>query len=140
MIQEERLKNSYFTRVKAAVLVLSLAAFFSIAVNCYKFHPFARYSDSATTLYLRRFEGLRTILPQHGTVGYISDEEPAAEEAWGYHQTQYALSPVIIDKTPDRETVIGNFRNPAAAQEVLREGHLTIVRDMGNGVLLLRKR
>ncbi len=124
---------------EAAILLVSFAAFLSIAATGREFYLFSPSSVDAITLYLQRFEELRKALPSHGVVGYVSDEV-GDEGTWSYHQSQYALSPIIVDRTPERETVVGNFRDPNAAQEILLENNLTVVRDFGSGVLLLTRR
>jgi hypothetical protein len=127
------------TLAKAAILLVSFAAFLSIAATGREFYLFAPSSVDAITLYVQRFEELRKILPPHGVVGYVSDEA-RDEGTWSYHQAQYALSPTIVERTSERQTVVGNFRDPNAVQKILREEHLTEAKDFGDGVLLLTRR
>jgi hypothetical protein len=138
-LQVGRIGIKRSTLAKAAILLVSFAAFLSIAATGREFYLFAPSSVDATTLYAQRFEELRKFLPPHGVVGYVSDE-PGDEGAWSYYQAQYALSPTIVARTSERQTVVGNFRDPNAIQKILREEHLTAAKDFGNGVLLLTRR
>lgn len=79
----------------------------------------------------QRFAALREALPKHGVVGYIG----ASGDSLGYYYlTQYALAPVVVDRSPHHAIVIGNF--PKSSRPELPE-NLTLVKDFGNGVLLL---
>jgi hypothetical protein len=95
---------------------------------------------SAIDQYLTRFREIKAELPPRGVVGYIA--EPTGREMLHggdyyrkFHLAQYALAPVIMVDSPDRELVIGNFstgtRPPPPG--------LSLVRDYGNGVVLFRR-
>lgn len=95
---------------------------------------------SAVDQYLSRFGDIKTALPARGVVGYIA--EPRGKELHGgdyyrkFHLAQYALAPLILVDTPDRELVVGNFASGAHAPQL---PGLTLVQDYGNGVMLLRR-
>jgi hypothetical protein len=127
------------TRITAAVIILSSASLLSIGRYCLQRNPFAPYSVDAITRNLHRFDTLKKTLPSHATVGYISDAL-GDDGNWDYYQTQYELSPIIIDRTANREIVIGNFRDANVVQQILMENDLTVQKDLGNGVLLLARR
>jgi hypothetical protein len=90
-----------------------------------------------------RLSKLRAALPTRGVVGYVADaperlpphlpvDFPARTFLW----TRYVLSPVIVLNNQKPELVVGNFytsdsRVPAG---------LVLVKDFGDGVLLLRHR
>jgi hypothetical protein len=127
----------YSTLVKAAVLLLSLSALVSVVQTFRGARILTKRTTDSQTLYGRRFIELKKALPAHGVVGYITDE--IDEIPWNYYQTQYALSPVIVDKTPGRELVVGNFRDSAVAREIVANSDLILLKDFGNGVVLFRK-
>jgi glycosyltransferase involved in cell wall biosynthesis len=98
------------------------------------------------TRYEARFQGLRQVLPASARVGYLT--EPAA---WmpGDDEgprlafkrlvlTQYALLPAILVPESGGALAVGNFDSLTAADSVATRG-FTVVRDLGNGVLLLRR-
>jgi hypothetical protein len=77
----------------------------------------------------QRFAALKAALPPRGVVGYIGDSsDPVAD----YYLAQYALAPLVIDRSPNHPLVIANFLSarPSASD------HLQLVTDFGNGVLL----
>jgi hypothetical protein len=77
----------------------------------------------------QRFAALKTAMPLRGVVGYIGDSaDPVAD----YYLAQYALAPLVVDHSPNHPLVIGNF----AAAQPSSSGHLQLVTDFGNGVLL----
>lgn len=123
--------------VKAAVLLLSLSTLVSVVQTSRSAFILPKRATDSQTLYGRRFKELKKALPSHGVVGYITDE--IDEIPWNYYQTQYALSPVIVDKTPGQELVVGNFRDSAAISEVTANSDLILLKDFGDGVVLFRK-
>ena len=92
--------------------------------------------------YERRFEGLKKILPPHGVVGYLTHRQAqdmrfdagTAE----FYLTQYALAPLIVIYSSEREFVIGNFGASRVDPEIFKDRDLTLIRDFGNGVMLFR--
>ena len=88
-----------------------------------------------------RLAGLRTVLPERGVVGYLSDNRAAdgfsdmsaMEE---YFMTQYALAPLVIVPGADRDTVVGLFSRPV---DVNPSTGLRILGNFGDGVLLMKR-
>ena len=92
-----------------------------------------------TAVFQARFEEMRKALPPHGVVGYITDAAPdEATRSLEYFLTQYALAPVVVVDDPNQALVVSNFHTARAANDLLSEKHLVLVRDFSNGVLLLR--
>jgi hypothetical protein len=92
--------------------------------------------------YLLRFEECRSLLPRRGRVSYIGE---TIEGDGGELQTtanhllaQYALAPLVVERGTVHDLVVANFTTSEAAAGRL-PGEFTIVRDFGNGVLLLRR-
>jgi hypothetical protein len=89
--------------------------------------------------FTQRMSGLRGALPSDATVGYVSDlkPDPTLRSVLELRMTQYALVPVVVEDGPHYAYVIGNFHGPlpVQAQELQQ---LTVIKDFGNGVLLLR--
>ncbi len=79
----------------------------------------------------QRFAAVKAELPQQGVVGYVGESgDPSIAD---YYLAQYALAPVVLDRSQKYPLVVGNFPNSAPAH--LPPG-LQLVRDFGNGVLL----
>jgi hypothetical protein len=83
----------------------------------------------------RRFAELRRALPEYGVVGYVGDSSETGVA--DYYLTQYALAPLVIERSTNHKLVIGNF--PRAPRRGT-EADLVLVRDFGGGVLLFEKR
>src|ERR1700739_955969 len=78
-----------------------------------------------------RFARLRAALPQRGVIGYVGEAgEPGIAP---YYLAQYALAPLVLDRSPNHALVVGNFPSspPVASPEKLR-----LITNFGNGVLL----
>jgi hypothetical protein len=76
---------------------------------------------------------VKKMLPEQGVVGYLSDTPPDSAE---FFLTQYALSPLIVDKSQPHELVIGNFVNRNLDPQTLTNMSLNLRKDFGNGVKL----
>jgi len=79
----------------------------------------------------QRFFALGTQLPARGVIGYVGESDNRGTE--DYYLAQYALAPLVIERSPNHPLVIASFPN---SRPVLPE-NLQLVRDFGNGVLLL---
>jgi len=83
-----------------------------------------------------RYADLRQALPPvRVTFGYVSDLTGDA----AFFQAQYALAPVLLERGTGHDLILGNFSSPAAIEKAVAEQHLSVYRDLGNGVLLLKK-
>lgn len=91
------------------------------------------------SLSTRRFEGLRRILPSRGVVGYIGYGGQDTSGTEMYYLAQYALAPVIVDRSPDHPLVVVNFPVPVPPADRFVPPGYSIKADLGNGVLLLGK-
>jgi hypothetical protein len=99
--------------------------------------PRFRPSDmDEVSAYEARYAELRSMLPRYGVVGYVSDRADVVE---AYYLAQYALSPVVVAHSADDDLVVGNFFDPSMAATILTSGHLEVVKDFGDGLMLLRR-
>ena len=94
--------------------------------------------QSGVTFSEGKLPAIREALPTRGNVGYISDETLLG----GYigterfNLTQYALAPVVVDIGPTHDLVVANFSS-LEPQDLPDD--FFVVRDFGNGVLLLQR-
>lgn len=89
-------------------------------------------SDDISNRSDQRFATLKAGLPTQGVIGYIG--EPGDLALGDYYLAQYALAPLVVERSKNHSLVVGNFPNsppPSFPPD------LTLVRDFGNGVLLL---
>jgi len=79
----------------------------------------------------QRFAVLKTRLPLRGVVGYIGESGDSATP--DYYLTQYALAPLVVERSSAHSFVVGNFPSLSPKGIPL---NLRLVEDFGNGVLL----
>jgi hypothetical protein len=135
------------TRKQAAVILLALFSLSSSLMLLRSSMSHRQRTPDSISPFETRFKEIRTALPPNGIVGYISDREvsydldwhdPRNSEAWREsRRVQYALAPVLIDLSSDHQMVVGNFRDQTAVREKLGNSPLVVVREFGDGVLLL---
>ena len=78
-----------------------------------------------------RFARLKTALPQRGVIGYVGEAGEAGVPA--YYLAQYALAPLVLDRSPNHPFVVGNFPSTVPTPSIEK---LRLVKDFGDGVLL----
>lgn len=98
-------------------------------------------SVDRVTLYEKRFAPLRRVLPAYGRVGYVTDEN--TNDYMQYENfliVRYILTPVLVENELGHALVVGNITQQATdLQRFLSRQGLTLVKDLGDGVLLLEK-
>ena len=109
-------------------IVCCLLSSFSLVRNSLHSSP----SDDVARLSAQRFAALRDELPSRGVIGYIGDSGDSATP--DYYLTQYALAPVVVDRSTDHKLIVGNFPSTRPPQ---LPSALQVVKDFGNGVVLL---
>jgi hypothetical protein len=78
-----------------------------------------------------RFASIRESLPKRGVIGYIGQPQ---DSPGYYYVAQYALAPLVVDYSANHSIVLGNFPHSGPATF---PNNLKLIRDFGNGVLLL---
>jgi hypothetical protein len=92
------------------------------------------------TDYEGRFRQLKQVLPPYARVGYVADARPGEARSLPFKRyllTQYALLPVIVLRGSHQPLVVGNFYSANGVDGETTRG-LTLIRDLGNGVMLFR--
>lgn len=120
-------------RAKCAVLLFILCCLLSTirilreAPNLAHITPddISRRSD-------QRFTAVKTRLPAGGVIGYLGESGDSSTP--DYYLTQYALAPLVVDRSTHHAIVIGNF--PLSPPSSIPP-NLRLVEDFGSGVLLL---
>jgi hypothetical protein len=94
------------------------------------------------TAFERRFELLKARLSNQGIrkVGYITDMPEVADWFTEYFRTQYALAPVVVENSTDCRFVVANLHDPSTITRIIREQHITLEENYGEGVLLLARK
>lgn len=79
-----------------------------------------------------RFAAVKLALPTRGIIGYLGENGDSALP--DYYLAQYALAPLVVDRSIQHKFVIGNF--PSGEVPAALPG-LRKMQDFGNGVVLL---
>ena len=96
--------------------------------------------QAAVVIDEQRFAELRTLLPPRGVIGYLSDTSGSQASVRRYYLTQYSLVPLVVAPDSDHERVVANFSSASAIAGLANAHGLTVEKDFGNGVALLRRR
>jgi hypothetical protein len=97
----------------------------------------AREGDWVTR-YHQRFDAVKSMLPTHGVIPYLTDYSVGSDE--GTIIPQYALAPRILDRDAVQRThgtVLAVYSNPALLPSP-STAKLRLVADFGNGVKVFR--
>ena len=132
----------------AVVALLSSARQFKDSVSAYRKRPAV---DGITEIE-RHFQPLRQALPPQATVGYISDldvhpeslrtNSPPPSSVLATKERlliQSVLYPTLVDSTLQHEFIIANWHGCSIDLREKDFRSLAIVKDFGNGLLLLRR-
>jgi hypothetical protein len=120
-------------RAKCAILFFTLCCLLStIRILREAPNPAQITSDDISKRSDQRFAAVKTRLPATGVIGYIGESGNSSTP--DYYLTQYALAPLVIDRSAHHAIVIGNF--PLSPPSDLPP-NLRPVEDFGSGVLLL---
>jgi hypothetical protein len=109
------------------------------ALNLVAFRTTVMSGAWITTASEGALPAVRQALAGQRHVGYISNEtiEGGYIGTERYNLTQYAVAPIVVELGPTREFVIGDF---SETEPHPIPDDLVIVRDFGNGVMLLRQK
>jgi len=121
-------------QVGAVILLVGSALLANLVnvANLWSVHP---APNSFMARHDQQFELLRDALPKRGTVGYLTDAANGTDQQIRLLQAQFALAPLILVSGANQTLVIGEFLDPAAAAKA-RDPKLTVVRDLGDGLVL----
>jgi len=138
------LSFDYYARIKVAI---GLLLFFPLLSNCRLFinslkFDLSQVGSDEVTLYQKRFDGIRNLLPVRGTVGYSGDGINQAEY-WksdasalrNWFLAQYTLAPVVVSITSNHKVSIINGSAGGGDLDSSEKVGSTF-RDLGNGMKL----
>ena len=128
-------------RIKGAVLLLCVSALVYSVEICRRTHVLTKVPSDAVSQSEERLERVKERLPSNGVIGYVSDDLGIDEGlAWRrYATTQYALTPLILERTGEHELVVGVFQDQDKIPTVAINKNLLITEDFGDGIVLFRK-
>lgn len=136
------MNNFSSPRIRLAMLSIIICA---LLINCYVLIENIRFPEKTRqniSKYDKRFIRLRQLLPRHGVIGYISDDEHEGDQDFADSRiflAQYYLSPVILVRSLDYSLIVGNFLNHTPDLDTYRKQGLIPLQDFGNGVVLFKR-
>jgi hypothetical protein len=120
-------------RAKCAILFFTLCCLLStIRILREAPNPAHLSQDDISKRSDQRFAAVKTRLPASGVIGYIGGNGDSSTP--DYYLTQYALAPLVVDRSTHHTILIGNF---PLSQPSSLPPNLRLVEDFGSGVLLL---
>ena len=104
-----------------------------------------RFNNQTTVnedaLHVKRFEKLKDKLPGEGILGYFTNRGYSADDdARFFYLTQYALSPLIIVRSTEPQTIIADVRDSFNSDKFSKKHNCYLLKNFGDGILLFRKR
>jgi hypothetical protein len=118
-------------RMKCAILVFIICCLLStIRILREAPNPAHITRDDVSKKSDQRFAAVKSRLPASGVIGYVGESNSSTPD---YYLTQYALAPLVVDRSSHHALVIGNF--PLSRPSDLPP-NLRLVEDFGAGVLL----
>jgi hypothetical protein len=134
----EKAPLDFLARARGGILLVIVAicllSEFRLVKQAGRLHP-SLWGREPQSLYDKRFDDVRKLLPKRGVVGYLSD---SPGNVGNYYFTQYALAPLVVDNSTDHHYVIGNFGDPHSPISINHDW--VLLRDFGNGVVLFENR
>lgn len=125
--------DSASPRAKCAILFFTVCCLMStIRILREAPNPTHITPDDVSKQSDQRFAAVKARLPATGVIGYIGESGDSSIP--GYYLTQYALAPLVVERSTHHAIVIGNF--PLSPPSNLPP-NLRLVEDFGGGVLLL---
>ena len=125
-----------------ALIVAVLAVFGALASYQTSQTYAAQYPDAYGVARAdQRFADALKLLPGSGTIGYMSDLKDSDNAGVAaFLAAQYAVAPRALAREASKaEWVLGNFAHPADFAAIGAKAGLTMVRDLGNGVIVYRR-
>lgn len=141
--------TKYQAWAKLVMLLLVLSALISSLRLLYYTSKLPKVpGKDEITLYEKRLEELKKLLPPKSVVGYITDTKvnfnpPYSPEdviqVKNHLLTQYSLAPVTVAKNSNHDLVVGVFEDPKIDPDLFVNQGLRVVQNFGNGVVLFKK-
>ena len=131
------------SRVRNRVPTYVLALAVLCLVSTFRFtrespQPSRPLGDNPFDKYLHRFDELKKVLPPRGVVGYVDNRADNPLGPGHYYAVQYALAPLVVERSTEQNLVVGNFTSAAVASQY--PPNLVPIRDFGQGVMLFTQR
>ena len=98
-------------------------------------------SESEETLYVRRLEEIKDVLPKHGIIGFFSNKNYSSSD---YHKffflTQYSLSPLLIARGTKPKFIIADVNDSFNIIGFSNKYNCRLVKNSEDGILVFQKK
>lgn len=133
------MKFDYSTKIRVVIALAILIALQSNVANCIRgIKSYRKTTDvDEVTLYDKRYERLKGMLPSHGVVGYFTDGK---FDAKAFYLTQYALSPVILVNNTEPKLILANFSDSSSRIQFCKDNNLFLLEKVDNNIMLFSKK
>jgi len=126
--------------MRAQLILLAMIAFALASAALSLGDAFSRYTHRTTNSVGIPDAGtgrLRAAVPKGERLGFFSDRSDSEAADRRMRAAVYSLAPLLVENTPKRPFVIGDFQNEAGIPVSLSGHRLRAVADLGNGFWLL---
>ncbi len=133
------MKFDYSTKIRVVIALAILIALQSNVANCIRgIKSYRKTTDvDEVTLYDKRYERLKGMLPSHGVVGYFTDGK---FDAKAFYLTQYALSPAILVNNTEPKLILANFSDSSSRIQFCKDNNLFLLEKVDNNIMLFSKK
>jgi hypothetical protein len=98
-----------------------------------------RQTDLLTLFSVDRFDALKTGLPDHGVVCYLTDMDLTTRSGQAvWYLAEYSVAPVVLRPGADCGSVVGTFEHPSSAAAIVERNGLQVVRVYDAGLMMLQ--
>ncbi len=121
-------------KLKVAMIILVCSCLFSTArIIRYAPKPWNLAPDNIAQRSDQRFAAVKQALPSRGVIGYVGETGESALP--DYYLTQYALAPLVVDRSVNHDLVLENFTGKQIPGSL---AGLQEIQEFGKGIILLR--
>jgi glycosyltransferase involved in cell wall biosynthesis len=136
------IKYGVKVRRLALLLVLAMVLLFALALNGAIIKRetvwLGAHGRTEEALYEARLKPLKELLPEHGVIGYVTDEGAEISKKWkDFYLAQYILSPRVLVKDTRLPYVMGGYYDIREPNRSASEG-LVLIKDFGHGIQLYK--
>jgi hypothetical protein len=129
-------------RVNLGVSLIVLLALVSLCNEIRLFYQLRESDWNSLSIgyFEHRYDRLLPFIPSTALFGYICDIEDPVKADIEYILSIYCLAPRLLQKSDQPELIIGNFHILPINNKTLIDRGLILLKDCGDGVLLLTRR
>jgi hypothetical protein len=122
---------------RVVIIIFSVASSWTLLVH--EIHQYVHQTPRVVGIPGFNPADLRSVIPKGEPLGFITDQATPELIGVALHAANYSLAPFIVENTISRRFLLGCFRDKSTSEIALKRYGLIVVRDFGNGFLLLAR-